>query len=381
MVAERFRRLRGRRVGLIGNPTSVDARLRHLADLLHQAPDIDLVALFGPEHGARGDAQDMIGVASDVDPATGLPVHSLYGNSVESLAPTPAMLDGIDILLFDVQDVGARYYTFAATMLHAMSACAGCGIDFLVLDRPNPIGGDLIEGPTVDPGYASFVAAHPLPIRHGLTIGELARLFHDELQLDLSLAVIPCEGWTRAMHWPDTGLPWIMPSPNMPTYETALVYPGACLIEATNLSEGRGTTRPFELWGAPWLNPRRRSWEDNPTDALMLRPCAFRPTFHKHAAQVCHGLFPHVVRRETFMPVRCYLGLLAWAYADDPGRFAWRTEPYEFVSDPIAIDLLFGSTRGREAIESGQVVELADAWAAEEAAFAERRRPYLLYPE
>lgn len=395
LAGDRFAPLRGRRAGAICNPTSVDHRMRHLADLLQHARGVELVALFGPEHGIRGDAQDMIGVESQADPRTGVPVHSLYGADVASLTPTATQLDGIDVLVFDVQDVGSRYYTFAATMLYAMRAAAASGIAFLVLDRPNPIGGLAVEGPTVRPGFESFVGAHPVPIRHGLTVGELARLYRAELRLDLDLTVIPCRGWRRGMYWAETGIPWVMPSPNMPTPDTALVYPGACLIEGTNLSEGRGTTRPFELWGAPWLAPlsdRHHGERYRGTDGdegCYVRPCAFRPAFHKHAGRVCYGLQPHVVEPAAFSALWFYTIGIARARAVAPERFAWRTETYEFVDRPIAIDLLFGSDRERCLIESGDLrfwvnwrsvwEALGEPWHRDEEAFRERRAPFLLY--
>jgi uncharacterized protein YbbC (DUF1343 family) len=352
--------------------------MQHLADLLKATDGVDLLALFGPEHGIRGDAQDMIGVDSSVDESTDVPVHSLYGDSVESLRPRPDWLDGLDSLVFDVQDVGSRYYTFAATMLYAMEACSGRGITFVVLDRPNPIGGVAIEGPSIESGYESFVGAHPMPIRHGMTVGELSRMYVEERRLDLDLQVAACEGWQRRMHWPETGLPWIPPSPNMPTYDTTLVYPGGCLIEGTNLSEGRGTTRPFEFWGAPWLAAKTFP-QGMPPPGVLFRHCAFRPTFHKFGGRTCHGVFPHVVEADGFAPVRLYTSFLFWAIREAPGEFAWRREPYEFVESPIAIDLLFGSARGREAIEAGDLVGLSDEWHAEESRFAVRRAPYLLY--
>ncbi|CAN5902015.1 DUF1343 domain-containing protein [soil metagenome] len=404
LAAESFRPLRGRRVGAICNPTSVDGRLRHLADHLQFAEGVELVALFGPEHGVRADAQDMIGVGPSVDSSTGVPIHSLYGDDEASLRPRADQLEGLDILVFDVQDVGSRYYTFAATMLYAMEAAEKAGLSFLVLDRPNPIGGETIEGPTVQPGFESFVGAHPVPIRHGLTVGELALLFKAEKRLDLDLKVIPCQGWRRSMLWPETGLPWVLPSPNMPTWETALVYPGACLIEGTNLSEGRGTTRPFELWGATWLDPdriatgpdgRKRSAEDFQkavpiVPGVRLRPCAFEPSFHKHAGRTCFGLQPHVEDPRSFQPVRCFTILLAWARTLDPARFGWRTKQYEFRSNPIAIDLLYGSSRERKALEAIEAVDLTRAsssdvcnvfqpWQADEEHFRERRVPFLLY--
>lgn len=380
LADEGFRRLRGARVGAIVNHTSVDWRLRHLADLLHDAEGVTLSALFGPEHGVRGDAQDMEGVVEAVDPRTGVPAFSLYGDSAESLVPPAGSLEGLDALIFDVQDVGSRYYTFAATMLYAMQAASGGKARFLVLDRPNPIGGEAIEGPTVSPGFESFVGAYPMPIRHGMTVGELARMFHHELKLDLELEVVPCAGWNRGMAWADTGRAWVAPSPNMPTPETALVYPGGCLIEGTNLSEGRGTTRPFELWGAPWLDGHalRDAAEAYGLPGVILRPSGFRPMFHKHAKRGCQGVQPHVTDPGAFRPLWTYTALLALARAQDPEKFAWRTEPYEFVSDPIAIDLLYGSPRERLAIESGEIGGLPGAWARDEEEFRERRAPYLL---
>ncbi|WP_435010421.1 exo-beta-N-acetylmuramidase NamZ family protein [Tundrisphaera lichenicola] len=383
-VGEGFAALRGLRVGLIANPTSGDHRLRHAVDLLRDAPEVTLAALFGPEHGIRAEAQDMIGVASGVDSRAGIPVHTLYGPTVESLTPTPEQLEGLDALIFDVQDVGSRYYTFAATMLYAMTAASRAGIRFFVLDRPNPIGGLAIEGPTVRLGFESFVGVHPTPIRHGMTVGELALMFREELSIDIDLSVIACRGWSRGMLWGETGLPWVLPSPNMPTPDTALVYPGGCLVEGTNLSEGRGTTRPFELWGAPWIDPdplaRPAPW----TSGVLLRPCSFRPTFHKHSGQTCFGVQPHVTDPSSFAPVWFYTAMLAGVRRQDPVRFDWRREPYEFVSDPIAIDLLFGSDRERQLIESNpgldELEDLRKLWSVEESDFRERRGPFLLYP-
>ncbi|WP_435016628.1 exo-beta-N-acetylmuramidase NamZ family protein [Tundrisphaera sp. TA3] len=383
-AADQFRDLRGLRVGVIANPTSVDRRMRHLVDLLAAAPGVTLSALFGPEHGIRADAQDMIGVEGSTDGKTGLPVHTLYGSAVESLTPTAEQLAGLDALVFDVQDVGSRYYTFAATMLYAMRAAAPLGLRFFVLDRPNPIGGTQVEGPTIRPGYESFVGAHPMPIRHGMTVGELARLFRSDLAIDIDLTVVPCEGWSRGMLWADTGLSWVAPSPNMPTPDTALVYPGGCLIEGTNLSEGRGTTRPFEWWGAPWIDPDPLADPDAATMAgAYPRPAAFRPVFHKQAGQTCFGVQPHVHDPAAFAPVACYTAFLAGVRRQRPDLFAWRTEAYEFVSDPIAIDLLYGSDRERLLIESGpsagDIADLRREWGLDESEFRARREPFLLY--
>jgi len=382
-VADRFAAFRGLRVGVICNPTSADRSVRHVADHLRAAADVTLAALFGPEHGIRADAQDMIGVTSVLDPRTGVPVHTLYGPDFASLSPSDEQLDGLDALVFDVQDVGSRYYTFAATMLYAMRAASRLGLRFFVLDRPNPIGGAIVEGPTIRPGFASFVGPHPVPIRHGMTVGELARMFAAECPIDVDLTVIACSGWRRPMLWPETGLPWVMPSPNMPTPDTALAYPGGCLIEGTNLSEGRGTTRPFELWGAPWIDPDPLAEPAPWTVGALPRPCAFRPTFHKHAGRTCLGVQPHVVDPSGFAPVWFYTAMIASARDQRPDLFDWRRESYEFVVDPIAVDLLYGSDRERLLIESGpdtdDLRDLQILWRAEEADFRERRAPFLLY--
>ncbi len=382
LAARRFRPLAGRRVGLVCNPTSVTRDLVHAADLLHAAPGVRLAALFGPEHGVRGDAQYMAAVGGERDPRTGLPAHSLYGATRESLRPTRAQLDGIDVLVFDVQDVGARYYTYQATMMLCMEAAAEAGVAFVVLDRPNPIGGVLVEGPRLKPGFESFCGLHDLAVRHGMTVGELARLFREERGLDLDLEVVPCRGWRRARSFRNTGLPWVFPSPNMPTPETALVYPGMCLLEGTNLSEGRGTTRPFELFGAPWLDAHRLAGDLSREGlrGVAFRPVSFVPTFDKHAGVRCLGVELFVTDPARFQPFRAALAAVVHARAQDPARFAWRTAPYEFVSGVLAFDLLCGSSREREAIEAGVTVsDLAGGFAGEEREFARRREPYLTY--
>lgn len=369
-----FALLRGKRVGLVCHPASVDSHLNHAADLLAAAPGVRLAALFGPEHGFHGTAQDLIGVADTVA------VHSLYGATVESLRPTAAQLAGLDALVIDLQDVGARYYTFQATMLYCLEAAAG--LPMYVLDRPNPLGGVAVEGPALRPGYESFVGPHPIATRHGLTMGELARLYVAERGIVADLTVVPCDGWRRGMYFDDTGLPWVLPSPNMPTVETAVVYPGQCLIEGTNLSEGRGTTRPFELCGAAGVDPvvLARRLEADALPGVRFRPAWFRPTFQKFAGVDCGGVQLHVTDRAAFRPVRTGLAVLAALKALAPG-FAWRTETYEFVSDRPAIDLLFGSAREREALDAGAPWrDTAAAWEVEEEAFAARRARFLLYP-
>jgi uncharacterized protein YbbC (DUF1343 family) len=382
LAAEDFARLRGQRVGLVAHPASVDVRLRHAIELLAAAPGVRLTAVFGPEHGLLGEAQDMAGVRDDRDPLSGLRSYSLYGDTVKSLKPTPDQLAGLDVLVIDLQDVGSRYYTFQATMLYCLEAAAAVGLRVVVLDRPNPLGGVLVEGPTLRPGYESFVGVHPVAIRHGLTIGELARLYRAERAIDVELEVVPCEGWRRDMDFEATGLPWVLPSPNMPTVDTAFVYPGQCLIEGTNVSEGRGTTRPFELCGAPGIDARRVCARLNGEGlpGVAFRPAWFQPTFQKHAGRLCGGLQVHVLDRAAFRPVRTGLAVLAALREAADGRFAWRAEEYEFVRDPIAIDLLFGSDREREALEAGAGWrDIAAAWEPEEAQWRGRRAQFLLY--
>jgi uncharacterized protein YbbC (DUF1343 family) len=370
------------RVGLVCNPTAVDRRLRHAADVLAGASGVRLAALFGPEHGVRGDVQYMAAVGDERDRVTGVPVHSLYGSAPESLKPGRSQLDGLDALVFDVQDVGTRYYTYQATMMLCMEAAAAAGLRFVVLDRPDPIGGREVEGPALRPGFQSFCGMHDLAVRHGMTVGELAELFRVERGLDLDLEVVPCEGWRRRQHFPGTGLPWVLPSPNMPTPETALVYPGMCLLEGTNLSEGRGTTRPLHLFGAPWRDGAQlaRDLEAERLPGVRFRAAGFTPTWDKHLGRLCHGVELHVHDPEAFRPFRTGLACVAVARAQDPERFAWRTEPYEFVSGIPAFDLLCGSDRERLAIESGAGWrELARAFAGEERAFARRRARFLRY--
>ncbi len=319
LAAEQFKRLRGLRVGLVAHPASVDASLRHAADLLGTAPGVTLAAVFGPEHGWLGQAQDLEPVAESSGQAEtitrpGPRVISLYGATVDSLRPTAAQLAGLDVLVIDLQDIGSRYYTFQATMLYCLEAAQAIGLRVLVLDRPNPIGGLQVEGPALQAGFASFVGPHNLATRHGLTMGELARFYQTARGLDKAgIDIIACAGWHRAMYFEETGLPWVLPSPNMPTVDTAVVYPGQCLLEGTNLSEGRGTTRPFELCGAPWLDATRLAGRLNAEclPGVIFRPTQFKPTFQKHAGQGCGGVQLHVTERQSFQPLRTSLLLLA----------------------------------------------------------------------
>lgn len=384
VLSDRAEVLAGKRIGLIANPTTVDPRLRHGIDLLAAHPRVTLAALFGPEHGLRGDAQDMIAVDTSRDQRTGLPVHSLYGTDEGSLTPTLEMLDGLDALVFDIQDVGARYYTYVWTMVYAMRACARAGIEMIVLDRPNPLGGVHVEGGAVELACRSFVGPLSVPNRHGLTAGEIARFARDEEGLDLALTVVPMIGWQRRMFFEDTGLPWVMPSPNMPTRDTALVYPGMCLIEGTELSEARGTTRPFELAGAPFIDghalAEALNGDGDGLPGVIARPHVFTPMFQKWAHTPCGGVQLHVTDREAFRPYLTGVAFVRAVRALWPERFAWRRKAYEFVAEVPAIDLLAGSPALRQGVEAGaSLADLARTWSQAEAAFCARRAAWLLY--
>jgi uncharacterized protein YbbC (DUF1343 family) len=378
-LLERPGLVRGLRVGLVVNPASITRDFVHASVALRGRRGVKLAALFGPEHGIAADAQDLVEVDHSRDRETGLPVHSLYG---ETRVPTPAMLAELDAMVFDVQEVGARYYTFVYTMLHVMQACARDGKRMLVLDRPNPLGGEEVDGNLLEPEYRSFVGMHPLVVRHGMTPGELALLFRAELALDVDLQVVRLKGWRRAMHFEDTGLPWVMTSPNIPTVDTAFVYPGGCLIEGTNLSEGRGTTRPFELVGAPWLDgpALARALERERLPGVRFRAAAFKPTFQKHKDLMCHGVQLHVTDRGLFSAFLSYLLLIHHARLQDPRRFAWRDPPYEYEYVKRPIDILCGTKRVREALEASvSPKRLVPGFRKDAAAFRRRRRPYLLY--
>ncbi len=372
--------LRDASLGLIAHPASVTADLEHSATALANA-GYRLKALFGPQHGARGEKQDNMVESDAYQNRRSLPVHSLYG-AVRK--PTPEMLRGLDVLLFDLQDVGTRVYTFVWTMALAMEACAAAGIRFVVLDRPNPLGGRVLEGPVLRSGYASFVGMHPIPLRHGLTAGELARLVNQEFGIGCDLQVVPCEGWRRGMWFDQCGLPFVMPSPNLPTLDSCVVYPGMVLLEGTNLSEGRGTTRPFELFGAPYLDAQELAarLESYGFAGVRFRACHFEPTFQKHCGALCGGAQLHVTDRDALRSVEVALGILRVVADMAPRAFAWRSPPYEYEFERQPIDLLYGSPALREGIDAGATpAELLSGVDAELAAFAARARPYLLYPE
>ena len=373
-------RLRGQRVGIVSNPASVDGAVTHVVDALIGAPGVTLGAIFGPQHGFRSDVQDnMIETAHAEDAERRVPVYSLYSDTRE---PTPEMLAGLDVLVIDLQDIGARIYTYVYTMANCLRAGARLGLPIIVCDRPNPIGGVAVEGPMLDPAYASFVGQFPIPMRHGMTIGELARLFNDHFGIGARLEIITLEGWSRDCYGDEAGAPWVMPSPNIPTLETAVVYPGTVLLEGTMASEGRGTTRPFELVGAPWVGAERLAADLNgrALPGVHFRAAVFEPTFQKHARTTCGGCQIHVTDRRAFRPVMTGVALIEAIRAQDPAAFAWRPPPYEYEHDKQPIDILAGSPALREALESGaRAEEIAATWPAAGAPFVAARARCLLY--
>jgi uncharacterized protein YbbC (DUF1343 family) len=378
-VLLRSNRLKGARVGVVCNHASIDRGFLHVIDRLDAAEGVTLGAIFGPQHGFRSDVQDnMVETPHRDEPRRRVPIYSLYSETRE---PTAAMLKGLDALIIDLQDIGARIYTYIYTMANCMRAAARHGLRVIVCDRPNPIG-DAVEGATLKSGWESFVGQFAIPMRHGMTIAELAGLFNEAFGIGAPLEVVKMEGWTREMYADQTGLPWVMPSPNMPTLDTAIVYPGTVLFEGTLLSEGRGTTRPFELVGAPWIDAERFADAMNGSGlaGVYFRPAGFEPTFQKHAKQPCGGCQIHVTDRHAFKPVITGVALIDMFRRCDANRFAWRQPPYEYEQDKMPIDILAGTDELRAQIESGMPVrEIADSWAADEAAFRQRRAPYLLY--
>lgn len=373
-------RLRGRRVGIVSNPASVDHQFVHVVDRLMAMRGVTVTALFGPQHGFRSDVQDnMIETPHTSDAVRRIPVYSLYSDTRE---PTREMLADVDVLVIDLQDIGARIYTYIYTMANCLRACARHGVEVIVCDRPNPIGGTAIEGPMLDAGYESFVGQFPIPMQHGMTIGELARLFNDHFRIGAAVDVIRMSGWSRAQYADEAGAPWVMPSPNMPTLDTAIVYPGTVLFEGTMASEGRGTTRPFELIGAPWVQAERMAaaLNDQRLPGVHFRPAVFEPTFQKHARVTCGGCQIHVTDRAQFQPVLTGVALIEAIRREDPAAFAWRQPPYEYEHDKWPIDILAGSPALREAIDAGATArEIAAPWSAAMASFLKARQRVLLY--
>ncbi len=375
LINEGYEPLKGKRIGLITNHTGVDAQLRSNIDLLHNHPDYHLVALYGPEHGVRGSAAAGEHVATYTDPRTGLPVYSLYGSSKR---PSAEMLAGVEVLVFDILDCGCRYYTFPYTMAYTMQAAAEHGIPYVVLDRPNPANGIQVEGNVLQPGFESFVGLYSIPMRHGLTIGELAKFFNAEFGIGCDLHVIAMIGWQRAMWWDEIGHSWVAPSPNSPTPEFAEVYPGTCLFEGTNLSEGRGITKPFQTIGAPWVvaEDLAEALNDLSLAGVIFRPTYFTPTFSKHQGLVCGGVELHVVDRDRFQPVRTGLEMLSMVRTMYPHDFAWR-EPY---NGRYFFDLLAGTDKLRLDLDRGvSPSEIIAGWQSELAVFKAVREKYLIY--
>lgn len=382
ILADQKHLLKGKRVGLVCNPTSVTPDLKHAIDLFAAADGIDLKAIFGPEHGARGDVQYMVDVGEEKDAKTGLPVFSLYGKTKESLAPTKEMIADLDTLVVDIQDIGSRYYTYVYTMSYCMESAAKHGKEVVVLDRPNPLGGVSVEGNVLNKPLHSFVGRYPIPVRHGMTPGELAGLFNEEFGIGCKLTVVPMRGWNREMWFDQTELPWVIPSPNMPTLDTATVYPGMCLLEGTNVSEGRGTTMPFLFVGAPAVDAYElaEALTAEKLPGVKFRPHYFTPTWDKHKGQRCGGVQLHLTDRDAFKSYVTGIAVVKALRRLNPKTFDWRREAYEFENDHLAIDLLLGRHELRLRLEAdAPLTEIEASWKDEAAAFQQIRSKYLLY--
>lgn len=388
--------IKGKKIGLITNPSGVDSRLRSLVDIFFEHPDTDLKALFSPEHGIKGNIQAGQFISFYTDKKTGLPVFSLYGQSLKPRTGRPAnldegmrtfdtidegkhpeedMLDELEVMVYDIQDVGTRIYTYISTMANCMKACAKHGIEFVILDRPNPINGKDLEGPLLDyPDFSSFVGMYPLPVRHGMTAGELARMFNDRfLPKKANLSVITMEGWKREMWFDQTGLPWVAPSPNMPTLQTATVYPGQVFLEGTNISEGRGTAKPFELFGAPWIEGHSLAGKLNKLElpGVIFREAWFKPSFSKYEGQTCSGVQLHVMDRDAFRPFETALHIIRTLRNMYPDKFRFHSDYF---------DRIMGTDTIRQALEEGIEIEAIGKWYSSALAyFYDLRKTYLLY--
>lgn len=372
--------IRGKRVGVLGHPASLDKLYRPILQALQEDGDCEVVALFGPEHGFGGQAQDMEAVSGETQ--DGKRVFSLYGAGFESLRPQKEWLEDLEVLLCDLQDVGSRYYTFIYTMALCMEVAAQTGTPVVVLDRPNPINGHQVEGNLVGDKFRSFVGYYPLANRHGMTIGELAQLFNEEYSLGCDLTVVPMKGWHRRRYFDEIDLPWVQPSPNMPTVNTAVVYPGMCLLEGTELSEGRGTTRPFEIFGAPFIDGEKlvNRLREFRLPGVRFQAMQFKPSFQKHAGQVCGGAQIHVTRRRAFKSTLTGVAILKAVQELYPEEFEYRHRAYEFVEDIPAIDLLAGNDRLRQQFKDGvSLKKIEESWEEERGTFLRLRKNYLLY--
>lgn len=362
--------LRGKNVALLTNHTGTNSALKRTADLLHADPRFHLAALLSPEHGLMGIAQAGVQIKSEIDPATALPVYSLYGETRE---PAPEMLKGIDAIVFDIQDLGVRFYTYTATLQAAMRSAARNGIQMVVLDRPNPIRGDRVEGPMLDPAFRSFVGAYAAPVRYGMTSGELAGFLNSEEKIGCKLRVMTLKNWGRSEWFDQTKLSWVSPSPNIPTLDTAILYPGFCWIEGTNLSEGRGTTHPFEWVGAPWIDEFKLAGQLNAAriQGVYFRPVRFQPSLSKHKDEICHGVQMHILDRDKLDPFRAVLEVLIAIRKNHPDRFQFLERSF---------DRLAGSDKTRKMIETDATAdEILHSWQPELQAFKARRARYLLY--
>ena len=380
LLTEKTQVLGGQRVGLVCNQASVDHLFRHAADLFFEHPKVNLIALFGPQHGIRGDVQDnMIETSHAVDRRTGLPVYSLYSETRE---PTDEMLRDIDVIVVDLQDIGCRIYTFAYTMANCMRAAKRLGKKVVVCDRPNPIGGIKVAGNLLDPDCTSFVGQFPVPTRPGLTMGELSRLYNEHFGIGCELEVIEMTGWSREMWYGDTDAPWVLPSPNIPVPATASVFPGTVHLEGTQMSEGRGTTRPFELVGAPYIDPDAYAEALNEFEmpGVVFRSCVFMPTFQKHGGKACGGVQIHVLDRESFEPVIAGVAIVKIARDMYPNDFDWKQPPYEYEYDRNPFDVIAGTTKLRQQIEGGEsLAAIAESWKPGVEEFSRLREQFFLY--
>ncbi|MFQ6082260.1 MAG: exo-beta-N-acetylmuramidase NamZ domain-containing protein [Candidatus Aminicenantia bacterium] len=367
-------------MGLIINQASVTKNLRSAFDLFYSYPEINLTAIFSPQHGLKGEKQaNMIESADFIDEQTGLPIYSLYG---KTRIPTKDMLENVDVLVFDLQDIGTRVYTYISTLAYAMQACKKFNKKIIVLDRPNPITGQKVEGNILEPEFSSFVGLFPIPIRHGMTVGELALFFNQEFKINSDLEVIPMQGWKRKMWYDQTGYQWVPPSPNIPTLETAIVYPATVYLEGTNVSEGRGTTKSFEFCGAPFINSQQLidQLEKENLPGVIFRPVAFQPTFSKWKDEVCYGIQIHVVNRNIFQSVKTGLAIIKAIYYLYPDKFSWRLPPYEYEYQKLPFDILWGTDKIRKQIENNISIEdIEKSWQSDLENFKQKRNNYLLY--
>jgi uncharacterized protein YbbC (DUF1343 family) len=380
LLKEKQGLLSGARVGLVCNQASVDHNLQHAADIFRQESAFRLTTLFGPQHGIRGDLQDnMIETPHVTDKETGLPVYSLYSETRE---PTERMLEDLDVIVFDLQDVGCRIYTFIYTLANCMKAAKKFGKKVIVCDRPNPIGGEFVAGNVLEPTYASFVGQYPMPTRHGMTVGEIALLFNDHFGIGCDLEVVSMKGWKRELWMDETDAPWVLPSPNMPTVETATVFPGTVHLEGTLMSEGRGTTRPFELIGTPYIEAAEyaRKLQSIGFAGVHFRPCHFQPTFQKHAKVTCGGVQIHVTNRREFEPVLVGIATVKVCFDMYREYFGWKEPPYEYVYDKNPFDVIAGTVKLRHSFEAGEELEkIESSWQTELSKFMDIRARYLLY--